>query len=424
MGVNNSNSSNLESQPNIIQKAFCCGIHCHRPNEFRDTVLIGDNLKCKNITLLQAAFRGYRIRKLYHIKPNDFEKLCQVVDTDYSTEKFDNNPKIIRLQGLLPKFELNEKEKFIIESSINQKNVTLSYFDGSIYKGFINSKWQREGYGVLYLADNSIYEGFFRDNKMEGRGRLYSNDGYAYDGEFKDNMFNGFGKLISLDGVVYRGTWKNDKQNGYGEETYIDGSSYAGCFINGKKNGKGKFTWKNENCYEGNFVNDELTGFGVYRWKDGKIYCGNWIKHKMEGVGLFIWPDKKKYIGNYSNDMKNGFGIFFSTEGKKFEGFWKEGKQNGIGYIENNLYRRTYVEYQEGKKIRVINDPNECRDINDAIEQEKSKIEVSKYLLMEKELLDNTCHKVSSLKSDSLNTNAFSTGEGKNKKELINKNGL
>ena len=80
----------------------------------------------------------------------------------------------------------------------------------------------------------------------------------------------------------------------------------------------------------------------------------------MEGIGIFIWPDKKKYIGNYVNDMKSGFGIFYSTEGKRFEGFWKEGKQHGKGCIVNNE-RRTYVEYYEGKNIKVITEENEAK---------------------------------------------------------------
>ena len=419
------NSSSQSKSPGIISRVFCCSAPSARPTDLRDTVLLNDNIKSKYSTLIQANFRGYLIRKKYNMKPNDFEKLCQVVDTDYSTEKYENNPKIIRLQSLLPKFELNEKEKFLIESSLGCKHVALSYFDGSLYKGFINAKWHREGYGILYTADNSIYEGFFKDNHMEGRGRLYSNDGYVYDGEFYNNMFNGFGKLISLDGVVYRGTWKNDKQSGYGEETYIDGSSYSGYFINGKKNGKGKFTWKNENNYEGNFVNDELNGFGVYRWKDGKIYGGNWINHKMEGVGLFRWPDKKKYIGNYKNDMKSGFGIFYSTDGKRFEGFWKEGKQHGKGCIVNNE-RRTYVEYYEGKKIKVINEEKEAKEVNDEIEKAKSKIDIIKYIQMEKDLIGNVSFiKKNSIKTDSQSTNAISFIEDKGKKDLqSSKNGI
>ena len=50
----------------------------------------------------------------------------------------------------------------------------------------------REGYGKLYLKDGSIYEGFFKDNKMDGRGRLYNIEGFIYEGEFYNCLASGF----------------------------------------------------------------------------------------------------------------------------------------------------------------------------------------------------------------------------------------
>lgn len=383
MGITNNKSDSKSSF-----RMVCCLRPSIKRNEFNGTIDISDNVKSKFATLIQSVFRGYRARKNMRYQLTDYSKLCQIVNDDYSTEKFDKNPKILQLQSLLPPFVLDDREKFFIESTTQTKHVALLYFDGSIFKGYINHNWQREGFGKLYLPGNSIYEGFFRRNYMEGRGRLYSIDGYVYDGYFYNSMFCGFGKLMSLDGLVYRGEWKDDKQNGYGNEQYSDGSNYAGNFVNGKKNGEGTFTWKNGNYYKGSFVDGELTGFGTYRWIDGRIYCGNWLNHKMEGPGLFIWPDKKKYIGNYSNDMKSGFGIFYSSDGKRFEGFWKNGKQNGKGVVINGTNKRTFFEYLEGQKIKALTDEVEIKCVEDEIEKGKKKIDLEKFLRLAREFSD------------------------------------
>ena len=358
----------------------------HKINLPDYNTIIDEQTKIQNIILIQSFYRAFRIRKLYKMTPMEKKNLCQEIPFSYSTQKYDNNEKILKLRSLLPKFELTEKEKFEIESN-SYKKIALLYFDNSIYKGYVNNKNLRYGYGVLYYPSSTIYEGFFKNNKFEGRGRLYCIDGYLYDADFHENFFFGFGKLISLDGVFYRGNWQNDKQNGYGEETYIDGSIYMGFYYNGKKRGKGKFIWKNGNYYEGEFYEDEITGKGTYHWKDGKIYYGNWNKHKMEGTGIFIWPDYKMYIGNYKDDVKSGFGVFFSNNNKKYEGFWKEGKQHGNGIVTNSLQKKIYMEYFEGKKIRTIIDEDEIKDIDIDINKQKTIINFDKYLDYSNELI-------------------------------------
>ena len=149
--------------------------------------------------------------------------------------------KILKLKNLLPKFELDEKEAYLLNTATQLKTMGLLYPGNTIYKGTVNSKFQREGFGKLFLSDGSIYEGFFKENKMEGRGRLLNIEGFIYEGEFKNNLACGYGKYVGLDGTIYKGTWVNNKQNGIGDVTYSDNSHYIGNFIDGFKNGKGKF---------------------------------------------------------------------------------------------------------------------------------------------------------------------------------------
>ena len=303
----------------------------------------------KHITHIQAIVRGYLIRKdLYNYKQ------IKEVSIDYSTEKFESNSIIIRLNRLLPKFELTDKEEYEINNTSN-KIIAVLYPNKSVYKGMINSKGQREGFGKYYLSDGSIYKGFFHNNKMEGRGRIVNIKGFIYEGEFKNGHSNGYGKYVALDGTSYKGTWLDNKQNGIGNEIYPDGSFYNGYFKDGKKNGNGKLVFKDKNIFEGNFVNNDICGEGAFYWKDGRMYIGYWKENKMNGYGIFLWPDKKRYYGNYINNLKEGYGKFLWNDGHKYEGFWKEGKQHGYGIICGNKGNR-FGYWIEGKLQSKITD--------------------------------------------------------------------
>ena len=329
-------------------KFFCCSKKGETDSLTKEISLDTSN-QSKQAILIQSIFRGYSIRKNL-FNSNQIKE----VSIDYSTEQFENNSMITKLNHLLPKFELTDKEEYEINNTSN-KIVAILYPNKSVYKGMINSKGQREGFGKYYMADGSIYKGFFKNNKMEGRGRIVNINGFIYEGEFKNGRSNGYGKFFALDGTCYKGTWLNDKQNGIGNEIYPDGSCYNGNFKDGKKNGSGKLIFKNKNIFEGNFVDNYINGEGAFYWKDGRIYIGKWNNNKMNGYGIFIWPDKKKYYGNYINNAKEGYGIFFWNDGHKYEGFWKEGKQNGYGIISGNESTK-YGFWSDGKLKNKVED--------------------------------------------------------------------
>jgi hypothetical protein len=339
------------------------------------------------IILIQSVIRGYLLRNnLFNYKD------IKEISIDYNTDHLEKNQMIQRLNNLLPKFELTDKEEYEINNT-NNKIVALLYPNKAIYKGMINDKGQKEGFGKYFLADGSIYKGFFHNNKMEGRGRIININGFIYEGEFKNGQSNGYGKYIALDGTTYKGTWLDDRQSGAGNEVYPDGSFYNGSFKEGKKNGFGKLVFKDKNIYEGNFVNNEICGEGGFYWKDGRIYIGNWYDNKMNGYGIFIWPDKKKYYGNYINNLKEGFGIFYWNDGYKFEGYWKEGKQNGYGFIGGNN-KNKYGYWNNGKLENKINDDETIDYIEKKINATKNEKEYQNFLLniakYEKQIIDGS----------------------------------
>ncbi len=222
-----------------------------------------------------------------------------ISDSDIKTLKL--SKEVIKIQNTIGPFIIEHKEllKSIEAYKTRLKKYQILYGDGSVYVGYYDQDWNKEGYGILISKDGSKYEGSFNSNKFSGRGRLIERNGSYYEGEFEDDKANGFGKYVDISGYIYIGHWKDQLQCGKGEEIYPDGYRYEGFFNKGFKQGKSKFITKNGSTYEGEFNQNLFEGYGVYRWRDGRIYQGEWNNNKMNGTGIFIWPDRKKYIGQY-----------------------------------------------------------------------------------------------------------------------------
>ena len=56
----------------------------------------------------------------------------------------------------------------------------------------------RHGKGKFYYQDGGLYDGEWKNNKMDGKGVLsYSSGNVAYDGDWKEDEFSGFGILCN-----------------------------------------------------------------------------------------------------------------------------------------------------------------------------------------------------------------------------------
>lgn len=266
------------------------------------------------------------------------------------------NEKVLKREKELPPFEYDEIFRDnTLEKPKLKKIVSILYPDNSIYQGFFEPLWIKNGFGTLLFNDGSKYVGTFAEDKIKGKGRLIYNDGDYYQGEFDDNKPNGKGVLVRTTEfiVTYKGDFRDGLKDGFGEERISDGSYYEGQFIKDYKSGIGKFTWPDETVYQGHFNKNEIDGFGRMIYPENKIYIGNWKNNKIEGKGIFLWPDGKFYLGNYHSEKKNGFGIFLFTNGKRYEGYWLQGKQHGLGVcFLKNVGR--LGEWRFGKKIRWL----------------------------------------------------------------------
>lgn len=351
----------------------------NNPNNSNNNFLF-DQHKEKNLIKIQSSIRRFLTKKKFSSDLIPGKKVKENFSLDYLKDfpkiikKIEEKNIELRIKNLKDKKNLegeNEEEEKItkndslilsnknINNNNNPKEKDLKYFcihyqNNSLYKGFFNKFWKKNGQGIFFSEQEGIkYKGQFIDNEFSGHGSLTSKEGFYYEGEFVKNKATGYGIYYNIDGTCYKGSWIDDLQNGKGEELYADGSKFEGDFKNGKKNGQGIFIWPGSSYYKGHFVDNEISGKGKYYWKDGRMFSGFWVKNKMEGLGIFLWPDGKNYKGCYSEDKKNGYGVFSWPEDRLYEGEWKSGKQEGFGYFcsKDNI---RLGEWSNGQKIRWI----------------------------------------------------------------------
>ena len=107
----------------------------------------------------------------------------------------DYQPANTSLQSQNQKNQSFHKKFFIIKNETRSHRTSYSTSD-SIYIGkYVNKK--RNGQGKLILADQSYYEGNFKDGEFNGNGYFRTRN-YTYKGQFIAGKKDGKGKLESF----------------------------------------------------------------------------------------------------------------------------------------------------------------------------------------------------------------------------------
>eukprot|EP01088_Endostelium_zonatum_P007635 TRINITY_DN19975_c0_g1_i1.p1 TRINITY_DN19975_c0_g1~~TRINITY_DN19975_c0_g1_i1.p1 ORF type:complete len:302 (+),score=54.53 TRINITY_DN19975_c0_g1_i1:163-1068(+) len=88
---------------------------------------------------------------------------------------------------------------------------------------------------IKKIPDGAVYEGQWRNGKLEGVGKYSYPDGGFYIGDFKDNRFEGKGTRRYLNGEFYEGQWKDGNKHGKGRVVYPDGRAMDEEWYAGKK---------------------------------------------------------------------------------------------------------------------------------------------------------------------------------------------
>lgn len=161
-------------------------------------------------------------------------------------------------------------------SSTSYKFVSESHKDGSKYEGY-QLHGKKHGKGTLLLADESKYEGDWKNNMMSGIGKLtYKNGSLAYDGGFLDNKIHGHGVMVNQEaGMVIPKNSIDYKNFATVNKRWL---SYEGVFNNGKKEGPGKWTFTTGEVFTGHFSNDMVSGVGRFLSEDRVIF-GIWFNN-------------------------------------------------------------------------------------------------------------------------------------------------
>lgn len=186
-----------------------------------------------------------------------------------------------------------------------------SYFSGKTEKGL------PQGKGILYMPDQVIQQGEFKNGKLNGRGKIIRNGTLEKEGIFSNGDLNGEGIFIFPNGMIAKGffidnliTGNGEKRlktgayekgyyfkgrlDGLGERYFDNGNYFKGSFLNGRYNGNGTYWWQDHGCsYEGSFVNGKRNGEGELKLKDGTVITGSWVEDELNGQIVLRKPGKK-----------------------------------------------------------------------------------------------------------------------------------
>lgn len=125
----------------------------------------------------------------------------------------------------------------------------------------------REGQGIMWYPNGSMYEGGWRNDLRHGHGYFCSNTGYKYTGDFDQDQPSG--------------------RQGY--ESGTSNVSYSGALQAGNPSGQGVLIYKADQPtyrYEGDFANGLRHGRGVVFYDNGDTFAGTFDMGKRHGRGI------------------------------------------------------------------------------------------------------------------------------------------
>lgn len=150
-------------------------------------------------------------------------------------------------------------------------------------------------------------------------------DGSVYKGEKINKMRHGKGKFIYSHGGVYEGDWKNGKMDGYGVLYYADHSiAYQGGWKEDKFEGRG-ILYNERNSKE--IKKEQYDFHNLDKMNDAWLkYEGNFIGDQKEGNGILVFKNGDKISGSFTNDKLFGNCILYKMNGEIQKGIWENNK--------------------------------------------------------------------------------------------------
>lgn len=223
------------------------------------------------------------------------------------------------------------------------KNATGFRIEGDFSKGIAN------GRVVIHYTDGSLYSGYVSNDLLEGQGKLSFPNGDYYEGEFQADKMTGQGRWVVKNLHTYTGGVKDGLFEGQGEITYDNGNKYLGQFKAGQLHGQGVYTTEKDRVYSGDFLDDQFTGQGTYKNSKGYTHVGqfkNWIG---SGDGISTDSDGNQYKGQFKDGSLHGEGVYIGQGTVHYEGSFEHGKYDGEGVLTDDEGNHYQGEFSYGR---------------------------------------------------------------------------
>jgi len=240
---------------------------------------------------------------------------------------------------------------------------TLSFADGGVYSGPIDTAGLASGQGRMEWGNGSVYVGGFKAGFYHGFGVFEDATGFRFEGVYAKGAGNGAAVISYNDGSGYRGNVSNDLLQGKGKFSFPNGDYYEGDFQTDKMTGQGRWVAKNKhvynggvkdglfegqgeivydggNKYTGQFKAGQFHGQGVYAGDDGRVYSGAFIEDEFTGQGTYKNGEGYTHVGRFENWLGTGDGIGTDKDGNQYKGTFEDGMLHGEGfYIGQGVLR-------------------------------------------------------------------------------------
>lgn len=216
----------------------------------------------------------------------------------------------------------------------------MIYQDNSVYDGYWKNN-KRDGQGILQSYYHGVlveYRGAFVKDLKHGEGTLLfeTNDKniYSFTGRFTEGNHEGQGIIYYTDGSYYQGRIdENFVRNETGTLKFANGDFYDGDWKKNERDGKGKCTFSNRDIYDGDWKDDKIEGVGIMSYSNGDVYSGDWLHGVREGKGVMTYAAGHvyRYEGDWVDGEPNGIGEMTYRNGNCHQGEFSQGKPCGEG---------------------------------------------------------------------------------------------